>query len=515
MKRLRKSDYKMVAGRYYGTPKELWGFRSDKGRGSAVSVATRFLCSNSKLLGLQPDLAELAHKEPRVIRSVAATHVIFQQSHCRHRVHRAYVTVHTGRDGRVYMTKNRAMPAGFLPRMPSSLRGKSSAIKRAYRAIGASDRTCKQLGDVERLWYPSGDSLRLAHKVRLHRGRPREEWIVYVDASTGDVLSQYDNLAAARGVARIFDPNPVIALGDYRKATTVNGNPRKRLPDAAYRRVYLRDLDTSGYVQGVRVTTAPTRGRIKRVDRNFQFNAHDTRLKTGFKEAMVYYHIDSAIRYLEKLGYNGSRAIFTTPVPVDVKGTRLDNSWYSPGLGQLTFGTGGVDDAEDGETILHEFGHALQDAITPDFGQSSQAAAIGEGFGDYFAASFFAPRKKRSYETSVMTWDAVTYNVGTYDPPCLRRIDEPYTFEDFDHSEDASEHDNGMIWSATMWEIRRSLGRRRADSIIIESQFQLDGFTTFARAARAIIDANRNIYQNKYRSRLVRIFHARGIGPVE
>lgn len=72
-----------------------------------------------------------------------------------------------------------------------------------------------------------------------------------------------------------------------------------------------------------------------------------------------------------------------------------------------------------------------------------------------------------------------------------------------------------MIWSATLWDIRKAVGRRRADKIIIESHFQLDGFTTFARGARAILDANRHLYANRDRARLVRIFHARGIGPVD
>ena len=74
---------------------------------------------------------------------------------------------------------------------------------------------------------------------------------------------------------------------------------------------------------------------------------------------MVYFHIDRVIRYLESLGYKGPRRIFTEPLPVDVNGTRKDNSWYSPWDRLLTFGTGAIDDAEDGETIVHELGHVL------------------------------------------------------------------------------------------------------------------------------------------------------------
>jgi predicted metal-dependent phosphotriesterase family hydrolase len=48
-----------------------------------------------------------------------------------------------------------------------------------------------------------------------------------------------------------------------------------------------------------------------------------------------------------------------------------------------------------------------------------------------------------------------------------------------------------------------------------ESHFQLDGFTTFARGARAIIDADRNLYRGRNAETLRRVFHRRGIGPVE
>jgi predicted metal-dependent phosphotriesterase family hydrolase len=59
------------------------------------------------------------------------------------------------------------------------------------------------------------------------------------------------------------------------------------------------------------------------------------------------------------------------------------------------------------------------------------------------------------------------------------------------------------------------LGRDIGDSIILESHFQLDGFTTFARGARAIIDADRNLNRGRHLARLRRVFHRRGIGPVE
>jgi len=503
--RLALRSFKTVPGQHYGTPKEVWGFRSSRVRGGPVAAARAFIAANAELLGT----AGVGLGRPRVIESLAASHVIFQQVHLRERVHRGYVTVHLGRDRRVYLIKNRAVPVALLPRAPRRTIDRERAIRRALRAMrGRAVRTT--VVGVERMWFPARTRLHPAFRVRIHRKttHTRSEWLVYVDRTTGRILSRYDNLAEARGWARVFDPNPACALDDT-AALLRNGRPVRRPPAAAYATVPLDALDRTGRLQGRRVSTAPTRQRVRRDDHRFLFEC----TQQGFDEAMVYYHLDRAIHYLESLGYRGRRAIFRAPLQVDAHGTTEDNSWYSPGLRRLTFGTGNVDDAEDGETILHEFGHALQDAICPDFGQSAEAAAMGEGFGDYLAASFFAARKPERFQRSICSWDAIDNDA--FDPPCLRRVDGPLTYESFDHGAAADEHDNGTIWSATLWDVRDAVGPAAADRIIVESHFQLDGFTTFARGARAILDADRNLHRGRHAAALRRVFRRRGIGPVE
>ena len=94
-------------------------------------------------------------------------------------------------------------------------------------------------------------------------------------------------------------------------------------------------------------------------------------------------------------------------------------------------------------------------------------------------------------------------------------IDGRLTYESFNHKPTADEHDNGEIWSATLWDIWQTVGRDTADRIIVESHFQLDGFTTFARGARSILDADRNLFNGRHVTRLKNVFHKRGIGPVE
>lgn len=502
---LKKGSYKIDAGTHYGTPKEIWGFRTRATQQAIRPHAKAVLKANASALGLDAHIRDLTMV--RTIYSAGAQHAIFQQYHLQHRIHRAYVSVHRDNHGRVYLIKNRAVPADKLPKTAPFMLAKTAAVQKAKHALRGKKQGITLTGS-ETMWFPKAARLIPAWRITLHVREPREDWIVYINAKTGKLISKYDNLSESpRGVAQIFDPSPVTQLGGH--TTLLKGKrPVQTLPAQAYRRVTVRDLDHSGYLQGKRVTTAPTQQkRACRHDHTYIYASH----QNEFEQVMTYHHINEAIRYLEKLGYRGKRAIFTAPVEVNVNGTRQDNSWYSPDEKQLTFGTGAIDDAEDGETILHELGHAIQDAICPNFGQSHEAAAIGEGFGDYFAASFFAGRKPETYQHCVMTWDGLLLGLAQqYDPPCLRFVNGNKTYADFIARPDY-EHENGEIWSATLWQIRRAVGQEVADRIIIESHFQLDGFTTFTRAARAILDADQNLFRGKHSKQLRAAFRRRKI----
>lgn len=505
MKPLPPGSFKAIPGKHYATPKELWDFRSDRGRGTSRHIAWEFLQANRSILGIASALDRLHFRD--VIHGLGADHVIYQQHWRRRRIHRAYVTVHIGRDRRVYLVKSRAVPEDILreteePRLEAA-RATRLALAAARRGRGG----VRVVGKPELLWYPARRLLHPAWRVRIHRTKPRAELITYVHAITGRIIARVDNLAEATGRAQVFLPNPMARARTFRPLDT-NGRVL-RPPERAYVPVVLTALRGQSRLDGRRATTRLTKGRrITRPSLDFAVPS----FQEGFEEVSAYYHVNEAITYLERLGYRGPRRLFHEPLRINARGTRDDNSWYSPGERTLTFGVGDVDDAEDGETVLHEFGHALQDAICRDFGQSQEAAAMGEGFGDYFAGSFFAARKPHCYRDTVMSWDGAHLDG---DPPCVRRLDSPLTYESFDHSAQADEHDNGQIWSATLWDIWKALTRRVADRIIIDSHFQLDGFTTFARGARAILDADRHLHRGRHAAALRRIFRRRGIGPVE
>ena len=74
-----------------------------------------------------------------------------------------------------------------------------------------------------------------------------------------------------------------------------------------------------------------------------------------------------------------------------------------------------MDDAEDAEVVVHEYGHSVQDDQVPGFGSTLQAGSIGEAFGDYLAVEVglsAAANKGWPVETSpacVADWDSTSY----------------------------------------------------------------------------------------------------------
>ena len=92
---------------------------------------------------------------------------------------------------------------------------------------------------------------------------------------------------------------------------------------------------------------------------------------------------------------------------------------------ELRFGKGGVDDAEDAEVILHEYGHAIHFSQNFSFA-SEEAGAISEGFGDYWAVtvSDVVARSlgvaNREPLPCVADWDSTSYTSGRPAlPACL------------------------------------------------------------------------------------------------
>jgi hypothetical protein len=277
---------------------------------------------------------------------------------------------------------------------------------------------------------------------------------------------------------RIFLPNPVVTLHD--QSLTDQKDEDYAALQPAYWMVHLDHLDGSGYLQGDFVTIRGSSGRAFEADEQFVYGRDDPR----FEQVMAYYGITSAQEYIQRLGFTD---IQSDGIRMKVDQYGVDNAYFDPTKDLIVTGKGGVDDAEDLEVIWHEYGHAIQEAESPGFGEGHDAGSIGEGFGDYWAATMSQPVSDGYGVTCIAEWDSTAYTVDV--PHCLRRVDTDLTVDD----ETGRIHHDGQIWSRALWDMHTGLGRTAADRIILTAQYHFNPSTTFRDAALEVIDAARSL----------------------
>jgi hypothetical protein len=306
-------------------------------------------------------------------------------------------------------------------------------------------------------------------------------WETFVDARTGVILgSPQDVNRYVNGTGRVFLDNAVVAT--HNTALSDQNDAASAVPANAYTTVTLPNLAGNGRLDGAYASSSATKGK-RPVSATNTFNFD--RSSDQFSETMGYYYIDYAQRYIQSLGFtnvDNRQQVFS------VNRTKVDNSFYSPGTRDITYGTGGVDDAEDAEVILHEYGHSIQDNQVPGFGSSAEAGAMGEGFGDYWAASVTAQLSNGFQDTCLAEWDATSYS--TANPRCLRRLDST---KHYPQNVVGEVHDDGEIWSAALWQIRNALGPARADKVILQHHFLLSRSASFNNAANALVVAAQSL----------------------
>ncbi len=312
---------------------------------------------------------------------------------------------------------------------------------------------------------------------------------------------------SSTGTARVFFPNPVASLQDQTLTDQKDADYPALRP--AYHTVTLTNLDGSGYLRGDWANvTSETGNPAYSPDNTFNYNRHDDE----FEQVMAYYWVTEAQKYIQRLGFDGvtRRAINKESQDIRLNQYGVDNSYSWDKHDLLRFGKGGVDDAEDAEVILHEYGHAMMDSMMVPFGYggSVEAGSIGEGFGDYWAVTVSNVIAPTPDPACVADWDSVSYTSGT--PHCLRRVDGTLHYpEDLD----GRVHHDGQIWSRALWDIRTKLGAQQADTLILEGIFAYDPNTTMPAAAQATVDAAKKLYGKGVALKVLGAFQARGILP--
>jgi hypothetical protein len=195
-------------------------------------------------------------------------------------------------------------------------------------------------------------------------------------------------------------------------------------------------------------------------------------------------------------------------------GTPPDGSRPRMQMFIFTRGTAALDDdrgsGEDGDVVLHEYGHGVSNRLVGGPANTSclggtQAGAMGEGWSDYWAATFYNNGVIGEFVTNNLTRGIrrAAYSVPS-DP-----VHDSYA----DLGVGGFEvHRDGEVWAAALWDLRQTLGAALADSLVLQGMKFTPCSPSFLNARDGILMADQNLNGGANRCDIWRVFARHGMG---
>ncbi len=495
-------------------------------------IARDFINSQKKQLGYfsmfaseEYDTEDLALS--KVDKAQDSTHVVFQQELDGIPVFAQQLKVHLRKDNSVVLMNGQYVNLEDAEIENIVIIKSNQAIHIAEKDLGIDQ--LSEPSRVEEVFIPRRNKLVRGYKITSFAGT-YGEFIYLIEAKRGNIVKSYNQVlhpgsskssksanrpsdiaqdmwqklrrkanASYEKVSREIARNPKAALSSKFSKNSdgpvglIHSASIKTDPEA--RAVILDNLDNELKLEGKFVNVKNNAAdNATSVDGKFVFDPESTH----YHEVMVYHHINEAHKYITSLGVKLAKRSISATVHYNDD----DNSFYSPDKKALFFGDGGVPDSADADIILHEWGHSVVDSLSGlQGGWGSQGGAMHEGYGDYVAATYFG-------DPNVGEWDSSAYSDNGY----LRTLNNRKIFPD---DLQQSVHDDGEIWSGTLWDLRKELGKQVADELVFHSLKFLPQKALFKDGLIAILSVDQLRFKEKYRKPILRVFFKRGIKVTE
>lgn len=303
---------------------------------------------------------------------------------------------------------------------------------------------------------------------------------------------------------RIFLPDPLttankvyggIYIDDNDLNSTWLSNELKEVDFLANYNAGVFSLDNA-YIQ-LADLDLPTLAPVTSNTPVFNFN----RSQSGFEDVNVFYHLSSYRQYVHSLGFSLADNLLL----VDPHGGTADNSYfsYTGFTPQIFYGIGGVDDAEDADVIVHEYGHFLAHNASPNSNFGTERKSIDEGNSDYLAGGYSKTINPFNSDW-VFNWDG---HNAFWSGRVLN------TAKVYPADVSSSIYRNGEIWSAALTAIAAEIGRPATDSLVLQSMYFLSSNMSMADAAKSLLQADTLLTGGKYFCPVYRQLYLKGFVP--
>lgn len=418
-------------------------------------------------------------------------HYRFQQTYNTIPVYRATIKINLDRNRNILSVFDNSY---FIPSTPEGEFPAKEVVEEKVKKL-YSDKANLERIKIENIYFHNGQKMLPASRIEIW-DKQGDFFELIIDENS-EVIYQRDlnmyfsaNSSAALdtpAIARVFNPDPLTTAG------VVYGTPYEDANDADIPQLNMQreqvvidvlfENDTfkleSSYCK-ITEHSIPVVPPTTSLTPDFEF----TRSQSGFEDVNAFYHINFYQNYLRQLGFTD---IVNYPIWVDTHGMGgADNSNFSAAGSppRLSFGEGGVDDAEDADVVIHEYGHAISHSAAPNTNAGIERNAIDEALGDYFAASYskaintFGWERVFSWDGHNEFWNGRIVNSNKHYP------------------EDKQNHiyKDAEIWSSTLMQINEQIGREKTDEILIESMRSYEANMTMNDAACLLLQSAETIF---------------------
>lgn len=361
--------------------------------------------------------------------------------------------------------------------------------------------------ESKKVWFYDGAHLIPSLSIKAMKGVETAETLVMnfegkmVYRERGGSYAEKDSLV----YGNIFLPDPLSTSGNIYGTPYSDQNDDDVLElnqEIVFDSVMATFDDVSGlfklknsYVE-ITEHSLPTEDPISIDSNKYTF----TRAHQAFEEFNVFFHINAIKKQLNQYGYN----LVNYPIWADVHGmSGGDNSqfvsWTSPP--RLTFGDGGVDDAEDADVVVHEYTHAIVFSATGVDPSGTQRKAIDEAAGDFIASSY--SRTQTSFDWyKVMTWDGHNEFWSGRFSNSTKHYPEDLANEFYADSE---------IISSVLMEIWGDLGRDTTEILFLEASYSFSTGMSMTNFAELMVDADKTLLGGRHLASLCNRFTTRGL----
>jgi len=351
--------------------------------------------------------------------------------------------------------------------------------------FGRYKRVAQPTYTVDKQYYYDGTKMVAALRVELTEGDRHQELVF---GSDGTVLYQRDLNTYAKDTTvtgMIFLPDPLTTAETEYGAPYIDSEDTD-VPVLNAQRQSVTTLATFDETTNTFVLTSPY---VEITEHSLPFftpttsltpEFNFTRSEQGFEEFNALYHINKIQVHIQNLGFNN---LVNFPIPVDVHGLGGgDQSVFSFSGNQpkLTFGEGGVDDAEDADVVVHEYGHAISHSAAPGTNVGSQRTALDEANGDYIAASY-------SRQTNPYNWEQVFSWDGHNEFWSGRMVQSN---DHYPEDLTGNLYGDADIWSSTLMQLYGDIGRSITDKILFQSMYGYSSHMQMSDAARLYLQAD-------------------------